>query len=628
MRLRPSRRTRPAVPEDDPRDGVPGPHSVQVEPHAIRVGDGWAATIVVTGYPAQVGPAWLDPVLSAVRARHVRVDDAVHIHPLPAPVAAARLRRARARLEATRRLDVDKGRLSDPTTAVTADDADRLAERLARGETRLFRVGVYLTVHAPTAAALGEAVAHVRAAAASALLDTHPATWQHLQGWTTTLPLGHDALARHRVMDTDALALAFPLHSPDLPAPLPGQHNSGPSTDGGGVLVGVNPTGTGIVWWDRWSLDNHNSLVLARSGAGKSYLVKLDILRSLYAGVRVAVIDPEDEYPGLADAVGGVTVALGRRGVRVNPLDLPRTNESTGAAGEDGDALTRRALFCHTLVAVLLATALTAEERAALDTATATAYQRAGITTDPATWTRPAPLLTDVQAALARAGDPTRNSRGQDAARSLATRLQPWTHGSFKGLFDGPTTHVPDGRLVVWSVRHLPDELRAAGMLLALDAVWRDVDTPAPGRRPVRRLVVVDEAWTLLHEDDGARFLYRLAKAARKRHAGLVVVTQDAQDLLGSDLGQAVAANAAAHVLLRQAPQAVDPIADAFALTPTEARFLRTAPRGHGLLLFGNHRTTFHAVSSPKEHALCRGAGEHDTPDHDGDTPAAGTGTP
>jgi type IV secretory pathway VirB4 component len=189
-------------------------------------------------------------------------------------------------------------------------------------------------------------------------------------------------------------------------------------------------------------------------------------------------------------------------------------------------------------------------------------------------------------------------------------------------LFDGPTTHAPAGRLVVWSVRHLPDELRAAGMLLALDAIWRGVDAPpAAGRRRVRRLVVVDEAWTLLREDEGARFLYRLAKAARKRHAGLVVVTQDAQDLLGSDLGKAVAANAATHILLRQAPQTVDPIVSTFGLTPTEARFLRTAPRGHGLLLSGAHRAVFQAVSSPREHDLCRGAGETD----DSDTAAGGT---
>lgn len=570
------------------------------------MGDGWAATLVVTGYPARVGVAWLDPVL-AVPAR---VDAAIHIAPLPTGAAAAGLRRSRARLEASRRLDIDRGRLDDPTTEVTAGDARDLAERLARGQVRLFRVGIYVTVHAATRHQLREAVAQVRAAAASALLDTQPATWRQLQGWTSTLPLAHDGLQVRRIFDTDALALALPLASGDLPAPLPGR-----PAPAGGVLVGVNPTTGGIVWWDRWTQHNHNALILARSGAGKSYLVKLDILRSLFEGVRVAVIDPEDEYPALADAVGGTTVRLGSPGVRVNPLDLP-------AADHRPDALTRRALFTHTLVAVLIGQPPPPEEAAELDAAIAAAYTRAGITDDPATWTRPAPLLADVVLALEHAAEP--------AGRSLAIRLRPWTHGSFKGLFDGPTTTTPAGRLVVWSVRHLPDELRAAGILLALDAIWRDVDAspdqPAPeeagvpsSSRTARRMVVVDEAWTLLRDAEGARFLYRLAKAARKRHTGLVVVTQDAADLLATDLGQAVAANAATQILMRQAPQAIDAITAAFGLTTEEARLLIAAPRGHGLLLGESHRVSFRAIASAREHILCRGAGEPDGTVADGD---------
>jgi hypothetical protein len=634
---------------------VVGPHAVEVSPHDIRVGDGWAASLIVTGYPAQVGLAWLEAVLAAA----ARVDVALHITPLPATAAAAGLRRSRARLEATRRLDAGRGRLDDPTAEVTAADAADLADRLARGQVRLFRVGIYLTVHAPTRDQLRETVAQVRAAAASALLDTQPATWRHLHGWISTLPLAHDGLAVRRVFDTDALALAFPLASADLPAPLPGR---GAPT--GGVLVGVNPMSTrssstggggGVVWWDRWAQHNHNTLILARSGAGKSYLVKLDILRSLFEGVRVAVIDPEDEYPVLADAVGGTTIRLGVPGVRVNPLDLPaHLDTTTGQTGRIGqaDALTRRALFLHTLVAVLLGQPPAPEEAAALDTAIAAAYTSAGITDDPTTWTRPAPLLADVAAGLETSNDPA-----DSAGRALAVRLRPWTHGSFKGLFDGPTTATPTGRLTVWSVRHLPDELRAAGILLALDAIWRDVDTshdspdadqptcddtdpdssdhdntaavegagsvpPITPARPylgqsvrqrVRRLVVVDEAWTLLQDEAGARFLYRLVKAARKRRAGLVVVTQDAADLLASDLGQAVAANAATQILMRQAPQAIDAITAAFGLTTEEARLLLTAPRGHGLLLGASHRVGFRAVASPREHNWCRGPGEPDT---------------
>jgi type IV secretory pathway VirB4 component len=555
------------------------PASVEVTPRMLRVGDGYAATLVVTGYPAEVGPAWLEPLLSWPG----RLDLALHIEPLPAPVAASRLRNQRARFESSRRADSERGKLSDPHVEAAADDAADLAERLARGAAKLFRVGLYLTVHARTEEELLDACAQVKAAAASTLIDVQPATWRHLAGWTTTLPLATDMLQMRRTMDTQALAAAFPLASADLPAPLPGD----PPAEGG-VLYGVNPDSGGIVWWDRWAQENHNSVVLARSGAGKSYFVKLEILRNLYQRVQVAVIDPEDEYLRLADAVGGTIVRLGMHGVKINPFDLP-------AGDTRPDALTRRGLFLHTLIAVLLGQQPPPAERAALDRAILATYRQAGITADPATHHRPAPLLRDLAATLAADED--------GPAGQLAARLAPWVDGSFSDLFDGPTTTRPDGHLVVWSLRHLPDELRTVGTLLALDAIWRSVDASDPGRLATRRLVVVDEAWLLMR--DGSRFLFRMSKAARKRHAGLTVITQDVADLLRTDLGQAVIANAATQVLLKQAPQAIDAIGDAFGLTAGERRLLLAARVGHGLLISGTNRTSFEAIASDAEHLLC-----------------------
>jgi type IV secretory pathway VirB4 component len=279
--------------------------------------------------------------------------------------------------------------------------------------------------------------------------------------------------------------------------------------------------------------------------------------------------------------------------VTINPLDLP-----TG----DGrpDVLTRRGLFLHTLIAVLLGQQPAPAERAALDRAILAVYRQAGITPDPATQHRPAPLLRDLAATLHADADP--------AARELAARLAPWVAGSFSQLFAGPSTTRPGGHLVVWSLRHLPDELRAAGTLLALDAIWRDVDLPRQGRTAsspqARRLVVVDEAWLLLRDGDGARFLFRMAKAARKRHSGLTVITQDVTDVLGSDLGRAVVSNAATQVLLKQAPQAIDQVADAFGLTGGERRMLLSARVGCGLLISGTNRTGFESVSSRSEHLL------------------------
>lgn len=274
---------------------------------------------------------------------------------------------------------------------------------------------------------------------------------------------------------------------------------------------------------------------------------------------------------------------LGASGVRLNPFDLD----------DQPDALTRRALFIHTLVPLLLGQPLDPETRAALDAAIVGAYAANGITADPRTHRRPPPTLVDLAAVLADSGDAS--------AATLAARLAPFTTGTHRGLFDGETTTPPEGHLVVFSLRDLPDELKAAGTLLVLDNVWRRVADPARRRR---RLVVVDEAWLLMRDPAGAKFLYRLAKSARKHWCGLTVVTQDAADLLATDLGQAVVANAATQVLLRQAPQAMDALAGAFRLTDGEQAFLLAADRGEGILLGGNERVAFRAEASPAEHRL------------------------
>jgi type IV secretory pathway VirB4 component len=577
---------------------------LEVTPRHVVVGDHYTASFVVAGWPAEVGPAWLDPVLSFPG----RVDVAVHIDPIPPQIAAASLRKQRARFESSRRLDAAKGRLGDPGVEAAADDAADLAARLARGAAKLFKVGVYVTVHARSIEELADVCAQVRAAAASVLLDLQPATWRHHLGWVTTLPLGADQLDMRRTLDTDALAASFPLASHDLPAPLPGD-----PTTAGGVLYGINSDGAGVVFWDRWSLDNHNSVVLARSGAGKSYFVKYEVLQNLLAGTRVAIVDPEDEYTPLADHVGGAVVRLGQHGVRLNPLDLP-------VGDTRPDTLTRRGLFLHTLIAVMLGAAPPPAERAALDRAIIATYAGVGITTDPQTWTRPAPLLADLATTLAADQDP--------AAATLAARLAPWTSGSYSDLFAGPTTSRPAGHLVVWSLRHLSDELRTVGTLLVLDAIWREVDRPVPtppGPAPdlhggrghgrsaqARRLVVVDEAWLLMRDGEGTRFLYRMAKAARKRNAGLVVVTQDAADVLSTDLGLAVVSNSATQVLMRQSTQSIEAVSDAFGLTAGEARLLLAAGRGQGLLVAGTSRVGFRVVAPPQVDALCQSSAAAD----------------
>jgi type IV secretory pathway VirB4 component len=568
---------------------VVGPPEVEIAARHLKIGDGYAAPLAVTGYPAEVGAGWLEPLLCYPG----RLDVAVHITPIPPAVAAGQLRRQRGRLESTRRARATRDRLEDPEIDAAAADAAGMAGALARGESKLFTVGIYLTVHAPTTEELAAEVEQVTALCASLLLDVQPASFRTLQGWITSLPLGVDCLRMTRTLDTAALAAAFPFTSADLPTTDPVD-----SSALGGILYGVNAGSGGLLLWDRWAQDNYNSVTLARSGAGKSYFTKLEALRSLFdrrpsdpdggEGVQVFIIDPEDEYARLTHAVGGAYLHLGARDVRLNPFDLP------AGAQAIPDALTRRSLFIHTLVAVLLGEPLPPQMRAVLDRTVTATYASAGLTSDPRTWRRPAPILADLARILAADADPV--------ARELAARLTPFVSGSYQGLFDGPTTVTPDRHLVTISLRDLPDELKPVGTLLALDAVWRQVLNPHHQRR---RLVIVDEAWLIMQQEEGAKFLYKLAKAARKYWAGLAFVSQDPADVLATDLGTAIVSNAATQVLLRQAAQAIEPIAEAFRLSDGERAYLLAATPGDGLVISGSSRVAFHAIASDGEHRLC-----------------------
>ncbi|GLZ16269.1 hypothetical protein Acsp04_65040 [Actinomadura sp. NBRC 104425] len=553
---------------------VPAPHALRVGARSVELPGGACASFAVAGYPREVSAGWLEPLLTYPG----HLDVSLHIEPVPPLVAAQRLRRQLARLESSSRADAERGRLADFAAEAAADDAAELAASLARGHGRLFRLGLYLTVHAADADELEAETQRVRALAASLLLDAQPVTFRALQGWVATLPLASDTLGIRRAFDTGALAAAFPFTSPDLR----------PRLGDVPVLYGLNAYSSGVVLWDRFGQDNYNSVTIARSGAGKSYFTKLEALRLSYHGVEVAVIDPEDEYRRMAEAVGGTHIALGAPAVCFNPFDLPE--------GQGDDTLIRRALFLQTLVAAMLGEPLPSATRAILDNAVIATYARKGITSDPRTWKRAAPLLADLVAQL-------RENHAPEAAE-LASRLAPYVTGSYRGLFAGATTTRPDGHLIVFSLRDLPDEVRPVGILLALDAIWRRVANPSDRRR---RLVVVDEAWTLMQQTEGAKFLYRLAKSARKHWAGLAVVTQDAADLLGSDLGRAVISNAATQILLRQAPQVIDQITDTFGLTGGERAFLLSAERGEGLLCAGatsGDRAAFRAQASAFEHNL------------------------
>ncbi|MFD7504954.1 VirB4 family type IV secretion system protein [Streptomyces sp. NPDC059850] len=557
-----------------------GPEALEVHARTLAIGGHVACSLVVTGYPAEVNPGWLAPLL----AFPGHLDIALHIEPVPNPVAAAGLKKQRARLESGRRGAFDKGHLDNPEVEAAAADAADLAYRIARGEGKLFHVGLYMTVQAADEETLVEQVAAVRAVAESLLMTVAPTTYRALPGWLATLPLGIDTLKIRRTFDTAALAACFPFASPELPTP------AGEAGAGSQVLYGLNAVSGAPVLWDRFGCDNYNSVTLARSGAGKSYLAKLELLRLLFTRVTASVIDPENEYVRLAETVGGNVVALGADGVRLNPFDLPRHDQ----ADDGDDVLTRRVLFLHRFLAVLFGTEAKGAEEAALDRALLRTYARAGITADARTWSRNPPVLADLAEVL--------DEDGSEAAAGLVERLAPYVTGSHSCVFNGHSTASTSGHLTVFALRQLPEEIKAPAMLLALDAIWRQVTDQG---RSGKHLVIVDEAWRLLGDETGARFLFRMSKAARKNWTGLAVITQDADDVLASPLGRAVVANAATQILLRQAPQAIDTISESFRLSHGEREFLLSAARGEALLLAGERRkVAVISVAAPGEHEI------------------------
>jgi hypothetical protein len=542
------------------------PDAAVIEARRMACGDGYAAVLVLTGYPAHLPLGWLEILVGP----HARLAVSLHLDGVAADVAASRLHRRRARLESARSYAAHRGKLDDPATEAAAQDAADLADRIARGETRLLRQSVYLTVYAETARDLDLACAKVRAGATSALLDVRPATFRQFPGLLASMPLGIDPVGAARTVDVDTAAAAFPFASADVPGVV-GEH---------AVLYGLNLFSEGPVLWDRWAQPNHNSITLATSGAGKSYLTKVECLRQLYNGAHVTIVDPEAEYRALAEHVGGQVIAPGRQGVRLNPLAIP--------PGAEPGELGRRQLFALTVIETLLGQRCGPGEAAAVHTALADLYAVAGISDDPATWTALPPCLTDLTAALAASAD----------GRALAARLAPYTGPD--SIF-GPGAQAPSGaRLRVFDLSGVEPALLPVVTLVALDDIWRSIRTDG-----IRRLIVVDEAWKLLREGRSAEWLSTLAKSARKRLAGLAVVTQDVDDVLDSTLGRTVIGNAATQLVGRQAPQAVEAVARAFGLTGAERDLVATARTGEMLLLSGPVHVAFCTVASGPEHRLC-----------------------
>lgn len=545
---------------------VIAPSALEVDFDHLKIGETYLRTLFVTGYPRFVGANWLAPIINFEHT----LDIAMFYYPIESKGVLDDLRRKIAEMEATVEEAKEHGRLVDPAVQAALEDAQTLQEQLVKGIERFFQFSFYITIPASSLEELNTLTKRVEATLGSLMLLSRHATLRMEEAFQTTVPTCFDKLRILRNMDTTSLATTFPFTSSNL-------------TANEGILYGINEHNGSLIIFDRFTLENANSVLFAKSGAGKSYLVKLEALRSLMFGTEILVIDPEREYEPLAKAIGGEYIAFSPASpAKINPFDLSTTYE------EGENELSLKILSLHTFVKLMVGE-LSSTEDALLDRALIATYLRKGIGQDPATHTREPPVLSDLYEVL----------RGMEGGSSLADRIEQYVIGSLKGIFDQPTTIDIRNTFTVFSTRDLEDVVRPIAMYVILDYIWTRIR-----RELKKRLLIVDEAWYLMLHPDSAAFMYSIAKRARKYYLGLTTITQDVADFLRSDYGKAIVTNSSVQVLMKQHPAAIDEVAKTFYLSEGEKRFLLAANIGEGLFFAGANHVAMQVVASPEEHPL------------------------
>jgi type IV secretory pathway VirB4 component len=560
------------------------PSSIEFSGTYFQLGTRYARTYYVYGYPRQIYTGWLSGLVNLDEV----IDLSIYVYPVESQVVLDNLRKKVTQLEAGLQIDAEKGRVRDPAKQAAILDAEEMRDKLQVGEERFFRFGLYFTIYAGSIDEL-EFVSHkVESMLGQQLVYSKPATSQQEQGLNSVVPQLSDQLQIRRNMSTGAISTSFPFTSADL-----SQDN--------GILYGVNMHNSGLVIFDRFSLENGNSVVFAKSGAGKSFAVKLEALRSLMFGTEIFIIDPENEYERMCDAVAGAYVRLSlNSATRINPFDLPQVVDTE----ESDNALRSNLITLHGLLRLMmggaqaqllggnstLMPALSPAEEADLDAALISTYEKAGITNDPLTHTSIPPTIADLYDTLLHMGG---------TGPQLAQRLRKYTSGTFAGIFSQQSNIDINNPLVVFNIRDLEDELRPVAMYIVLNYIWNKTKSDQK-----KRILIVDEAWQLMKYEDSANFLFSLAKRARKYNLGITTITQDVEDFMGSRMGRAIVANASMQLLLKQSSSAVDVLADVFKLTSEEKKRLGQFPVGQGLFFAGQNHVHIQVVASPTETSL------------------------
>ena len=553
------------------------PSSLEFHSGYFRLGTKYGQTIYVYGYPRQLYTGWASPILNADEV----LDVSMFIYPVETEIVMKNLRRKVTQLEADLSINNEKGRTRDPALEAALNDAEELRDQLQLGAEKFFRFGLYLTIYADSLDELNFVRSKVETMLGQQMLFSKVASSQQEQGLKSTVPQLSDQLQIRRNMNTGAISTSFPFTSADL-------------TQENGVLYGVNMHNNGLVIFDRYTLENANMVVFAKSGAGKSFTVKLEALRTMMMGAEVLIIDPENEYQKLSDAVGGSYIRLSLNSdVRINPFDLPHVID----AEEADNALRANIVTLHGLFRLMLggtsagqSIGLSPNEEADLDQAIIDTYARAGITSDPLTHNSTPPTIHNLYDTLVHM---------DGSGPSLAQRLRKYTTGTFAGIFSQQSNIDINNSMVVFNIRDLEEELRPVAMYIILSHIWNIVRSEQK-----KRMLIVDEAWQLMKYDDSANFLFSLAKRARKYYLGLTTISQDVEDFMGSKMGRAIVSNSSMQLLLKQSSSAVDVLSDVFKLTEEERKRLSNFPVGQGLFFAGQNHVHIQIIASDTEHQL------------------------
>ncbi|MBI4087656.1 MAG: ATP-binding protein [Candidatus Liptonbacteria bacterium] len=539
------------------------PSGIQVLPSHLKIGDKLAKSFFLFSYPRYLSTGWAEQLINLPNL----FDVSIFVNPVDTGTALKNLRKKSAQLESQIMENQDKGLVRDPMLETALRDVETLRDTLQQSEEKLFNLGVYITIYADSEEELSRLEGKLTSITESKLIYARPALFEQLEGFCSILPLGDDQLQVWNPMNSQPISSLFPFVSEDL-------------SSNEGILYGVNLHNNSLVIFNRFSLENANQVVFAKSGSGKSYATKLEIMRSLMIGVEnVIVIDPENEYRKLAEALGGsvFNISLSSH-EHINPFDIPIVPKDESPS----DVLRSHIVNLASLVKLMLGK-VTAEEDALLDRAITETYASREIVADQDFSQAEPPLLEDLETVL----------RSIEGGRTMAERLYKFTKGSFSGFLNQRTNIDITNRLIIFSIRDLEEELRPIAMFVILNFIWNLIRAELK-----RRLLIIDEAWWMMKNEDSATFLFGLVKRARKYYLGVSTITQDVEDFLRSPYGRPIITNSSLQLLLKQAPATIDVVAKAFDLTNAEKNFLLGSEVGTGLFFAGKKHVAIQIVSS------------------------------